>query len=308
MSVPSGARTADRPAHPTRRQSTTRTHRSGGTAAGNRAGRWTAWLVSSSLAICGGRTWSYPSERQRSCGPWCSRCSTATACTSSGDLLGTGPTAWASAPCSLGRPAPARPWRRESLAVFCSSTCTISISAPLSANTSGETEKNLEKIFQLAESSGAILLFDEADALFGKRSKVNDSRDRYANLEISYLLQRMESYAGLSILTTNLKSSMDDAFVRRLRFIVQFPFPGAAQRAAIWRRIFPVATPTPALDYEGLAGIELPGGAIRNIALTAAFHAAGDGGVVTMAHLREATREEFGKLDRTLREDLVKDW
>ena len=192
--------------------------------------------------------------------------------------------------------------------MFCSSTCTISISAPLSANTSGETEKNLEKIFQLAESSGAILLFDEADALFGKRSKVNDSRDRYANLEISYLLQRMESYAGLSILTTNLKSSMDDAFVRRLRFIVQFPFPGAAQRAAIWRRIFPVATPTPALDYEGLAGIELPGGAIRNIALTAAFHAAGDGGVVTMAHLREATREEFGKLDRTLREDLVKDW
>ena len=108
----------------------------------------------------------------------------------------------------------------------------------------GETEKNLRRIFSSAEQAGAILLFDEADALFGKRSEVKDSHDRYANIEVSYLLQSMELYRGLAILTTNLKSALDTAFLRRLRFIVQFPFPDAFQRAEIWRRIFPAATPT----------------------------------------------------------------
>jgi SpoVK/Ycf46/Vps4 family AAA+-type ATPase len=110
----------------------------------------------------------------------------------------------------------------------------------------GETEKNLRRVFEAAEDGGAVLLFDEADALFGKRSEVKDSHDRYANIEVSYLLQRMESYRGLAILTTNLKNAVDTAFLRRLRFIIQFPFPDAAHRAEIWRRIFPEATPTDA--------------------------------------------------------------
>ena len=107
----------------------------------------------------------------------------------------------------------------------------------------GETEKNLRRVFDAAEASGAMLLFDEADALFGKRTEVKDSHDRYANIEVSYLLQRMEAYRGLAILTTNHRSSLDPAFLRRLRFVVQFPFPDAAQRAEIWRHIFPSATP-----------------------------------------------------------------
>src|SRR6185437_10289882 len=108
----------------------------------------------------------------------------------------------------------------------------------------GETEKNLRRVFDAAEEGGAILLFDEADGLFGKRSEVKDSHDRYANIEVSYLLQRMEAYRGLAILTTNMKEAIDPAFSRRLRFVVQFPFPDAAQRALIWARIFPSATPT----------------------------------------------------------------
>ena len=112
----------------------------------------------------------------------------------------------------------------------------------------GETERNLRQIFDAAEESGAVLLFDEADALFGKRSEVKDSHDRYANIEVGYLLQRMEAYQGLAILTTNLKSTMDKAFQRRLRFIVHFPFPDAAQREAIWRRAFPAKTPTAGLN------------------------------------------------------------
>ncbi|MFO0889867.1 MAG: ATP-binding protein [Isosphaeraceae bacterium] len=107
----------------------------------------------------------------------------------------------------------------------------------------GETEKNLRKVFEAAEEGGAILLFDEADALFGKRSEVKDSHDRYANIEVSYLLQRMECYRGLAVLTTNKKEDLDTAFLRRIRFVVRFPFPDAAGRAEIWRRIFPAETP-----------------------------------------------------------------
>jgi len=172
----------------------------------------------------------------------------------------------------------------------------------------GETEKNLEQIFRAAESSGAILLFDEADALFGKRSQVNDSKDRYANMEVSYLLQRMESYEGLSILTTNYKSAMDPAFLRRLRFIVQFPFPQAAEREKIWRGVFPKNTPTENLHYDKLARLEIPGGVIRSVAVNAAFHGAGAGSGVTMQHLLQAVREEYTKSEKTLLPELVADW
>ena len=138
----------------------------------------------------------------------------------------------------------------------------------------GETEKNLRRVFDAAEEGGAVLLFDEADALFGKRSEVKDSHDRYANVEISYLLQRMEAYRGLAILTTNMKEALDPAFLRRLRFVVQFPFPDQAQRAEIWRRIFPAKTPTDSLDIEKLSRLSISGGNIRSIALNAAFAAA----------------------------------
>jgi hypothetical protein len=164
----------------------------------------------------------------------------------------------------------------------------------------GETEKNLRRIFDAAESGGAILLFDEADALFGKRSEVKDSHDRFANIEVSYLLQRMEAFGGLAILTTNLKGALDPAFMRRLRFVVQFPFPNAAQRAAIWRRVFPRGTPTDRLDPEQLARMNVAGGNIRNIALNAAFLAAEEGTPVRMAHVMRAAKTEYVKLERAL--------
>src|SRR4029077_2293905 len=135
----------------------------------------------------------------------------------------------------------------------------------------GETEKNLRQVFDAAEEGGALLLFDEADALFGKRGEVKDSHDRYANIEVGYLLQRMEAYRGLAILTTNLKSSLDKSFQRRLRFSVSFPFPDAPQREAIWNRVFPARTPTEGLQPQRLAQLNMAGGNIRNIALNAAF-------------------------------------
>jgi SpoVK/Ycf46/Vps4 family AAA+-type ATPase len=164
----------------------------------------------------------------------------------------------------------------------------------------GETEKNLRRVFDAAEEGGAILLFDEADALFGKRSEVKDSHDRYANIEVSYLLQRMEAYRGLAILTSNLKDALDTAFLRRIRFVVQFPFPDAAQRAEIWRRIFPPRTPTQSLDVGKLSRLNVAGGNIRNIALNAAFLAADAGEPVTMRHLLRAVRDEYAKLERPL--------
>jgi SpoVK/Ycf46/Vps4 family AAA+-type ATPase len=172
----------------------------------------------------------------------------------------------------------------------------------------GESEKNLARVFDAAEDSGAILLFDEADALFGKRSEVKDSHDRYANIEVSYLLQRMEAYRGLAILTTNQKSALDMAFHRRLRFVVNFPFPEAAEREAIWRRVFPAATPTEGLDHVKLARLQVAGGNIRNIALNAAFHAAEDGRPVTMAHLLRAAHAEAGKRDRPLSDAEKRGW
>jgi hypothetical protein len=166
----------------------------------------------------------------------------------------------------------------------------------------GETEKNLRKLFDAAENGGAILFFDEADALFGKRSEVKDSHDRYANIEINYLLQRIESYRGLAILTTNMKSSLDPAFVRRLRFIVNFPFPGAAERTAIWRKVFPPGVDTSALDFARLARLNLTGGSIHNIALGAAFAAVESKGGLTMPILLETARAEFIKLEKPVNE------
>ncbi len=172
----------------------------------------------------------------------------------------------------------------------------------------GETEKNLRRIFDAAEASGAILLFDEADALFGKRSEVKDSHDRYANLEISYLLQRIEAYRGLAILTTNLQRNLDDAFVRRLRFILQFPHPGSAERAAIWQRIFPPQTPIDSLDTSKLARLSVTGGHIKSIALHAAVLAADDNTGVTMRHVLQAAHAEYAKLGKSLSDGEVKGW
>jgi hypothetical protein len=172
----------------------------------------------------------------------------------------------------------------------------------------GETEKNLRRVFDAAEEGGAVLLFDEADALFGKRSEVKDSHDRYANLEVSYLLQRMEQYRGLAILTTNMRNALDTAFLRRLRFVVEFPFPGPVERAEIWRRIFPPATPREGLDVHRLARLNVPGGVIRNIALNAAFIAADLGEPVRMVHVRHATEIEFLKLERPLSEADLGGW
>lgn len=172
----------------------------------------------------------------------------------------------------------------------------------------GETEKNLRRVFDAAEYGGAILLFDEADALFGKRSEVKDSHDRHANIEVGYLLQRMEAYRGLAILTTNLKSSLDQAFLRRIRFIVQFPFPDANQREEIWQRIFPKQTPTKDLDPELLAQLNVSGGNIRNIALNAAFLAADAGEEVQMKHLLQSAKSEYAKLERPLTDAEVRGW
>jgi hypothetical protein len=166
----------------------------------------------------------------------------------------------------------------------------------------GETEKNLRRVFDAAEEGGAILFFDEADALFGKRSEVKDSHDRYANIEVNYLLQRMEAYRGLAILATNQKSALDPAFLRRLRFLVNFPFPGVAERRAIWERVFPEATPREALDLDRMARLNLTGGSIHNVALNAAFLAAQAGIPVTMPLLLDAARAEFRKLERPVNE------
>ena len=172
----------------------------------------------------------------------------------------------------------------------------------------GETEKNLRRVFDAADEGAAILLFDEADALFGKRSDVKDSHDRYANIEVSYLLQRIEAYRGLAILTTNRKSALDQAFLRRIRFVTEFPFPDASQRAEIWRRVFPKATPTEGLQIDRLARLNASGAHIANIAMGAAFLAADAGEPVRMPHLLAAARGEFEKLERPLTEIEVAGW
>ncbi|OKK03897.1 AAA family ATPase [Streptomyces sp. CB03234] len=172
----------------------------------------------------------------------------------------------------------------------------------------GETEKNLRRVFDAAERGGALLLFDEADALFGKRSEVKDSHDRYANLEVSYLLMRMEAYRGLAILTTNMKQALDTAFMRRIRFVVDFPFPGESERAEIWRRVLPARAPVKDVDPALLARLTVAGGSIRNIALSGAFLAAEEGERLQMRHMLEAARTEYLKLDRSLTPSEVHGW
>jgi hypothetical protein len=167
----------------------------------------------------------------------------------------------------------------------------------------GETEKNLRKLFDEFEAGGALLFFDEADALFGKRTEVRDSHDRYANIEVNYLLQRMESYRGLAILATNAKNALDTAFLRRLRFVIEFPFPNAEQRRRIWAAVLPKQTPCErGIDLDRLARLNFSGGSIHNVALNAAFRAAEAGSKVTMPLLLAAARAEFRKLGLPFRE------
>jgi len=172
----------------------------------------------------------------------------------------------------------------------------------------GETEKNLRRIFDAAEDGGSILFFDEADVLFGKRSEVHDSHDRYANIEVGYLLQRIESYRGLAILATNFKNALDTAFMRRIRFIVDFPFPDEQSRAAIWRSTFPETVPTDEIDFERLSKLNVTGGNIRNIALNSAFLASEQNVSVNMKHLKQAAKIEYDKLGRPLTRIEIGDW
>jgi len=168
----------------------------------------------------------------------------------------------------------------------------------------GETEKNLERVFAAAEQSDVILFFDEADALFGKRSDVKDAHDRYANIEISYLLQRMEEYDGLAILATNLRQHLDEAFLRRLQASVEFPFPDEVHRRRIWATLFPPEAPLgPDVDFDLLAReLKLAGGNLKNIALAAAFYAAAEGSSITLAHIARAAWREHQKLGRSWEE------
>jgi hypothetical protein len=173
----------------------------------------------------------------------------------------------------------------------------------------GETEKNLERVFVAAERSDAILFFDEADALFGKRSDVKDAHDRYANIEISYLLQRMEEYDGLAILATNLRQHLDEAFLRRLQVSVEFPFPDEVHRRRIWATLFPPEAPLDSdVDLDLLAReLKLAGGNLKNIALTAAFNAAAERGSIGLAHLARAAWREHQKLGRSWDEAVLRD-
>jgi SpoVK/Ycf46/Vps4 family AAA+-type ATPase len=166
----------------------------------------------------------------------------------------------------------------------------------------GETEKNLARIFDAAEAANAILFFDEADALFGKRSEVKDSHDRHANVEVSYLLQRMESYDGIAILATNLRNNLDVAFSRRLQMIVEFPIPSVADRERIWRRLFTERVPqAPDVDLAYLAKqFGLAGGNVKNCAVAAALAAAAEGRPVEMRHLMQAIAREYEKIGKAV--------
>ncbi|MEX3935884.1 ATP-binding protein [Paraburkholderia phymatum] len=172
----------------------------------------------------------------------------------------------------------------------------------------GETEKNLCRVFDAAQASGAILLFDECDAIFGRRGEVEHGQDRYANLEVSYLLQRMEAYRGISILTTNMRKAIDPAFMRRLRFVVSFPFPDYAQRMLIWAQLFGPGVPVDGVDFTQLARLNVAGGSIRNIVTYAAFLAADAAQAVSMHHLRQAALAECAKLERTPSEVEIGGW
>ena len=162
----------------------------------------------------------------------------------------------------------------------------------------GETEKNLNRIFEAAEECNVILFFDEADALFGKRSEVRDSHDRYANVEINYLLQKMEEHKGITILATNTRKNVDDAFLRRMNFIVEFPFPTPKYRHAIWKKTFPEQTALENIDFAKLSKMKITGGNIKNIALNAAFMAAENSNKISMDHIAKAAKREFRRIGK----------
>ncbi len=172
----------------------------------------------------------------------------------------------------------------------------------------GETEKNLSRIYDEAKNSGAVLLFDEADALFGKRTETKDAHDRYANQEIAFLLQKMEEYRGLSILTTNLENNMDDAFRRRITYRVKFKLPDTETRKAIWMRIFPSATPVHNLNYDELATLELTGAEIKTMALRAAYLAAASEDSVKMKYIYHTLKEELMKVNLMLTPGEFRHW
>ncbi len=169
----------------------------------------------------------------------------------------------------------------------------------------GETEKNLDKIFREGQTSNAILFFDEADALFGKRSEVRDAHDRYANIETAYLLQKMDEYEGMVILATNLRKNMDEAFARRMHFTLEFPLPEENDRLRIWRQVFPPESPLEReIDFPFLARqFKISGGNIKNIALGAAFLAAANGRVINMEHLIKAAKREYQKIGKLCTEN-----
>jgi AAA+ superfamily predicted ATPase len=171
----------------------------------------------------------------------------------------------------------------------------------------GETSKNFAQVFEAGRASGAALLFDEAEGLFGKRSSQNrDSHDKHANAELGFLLQCLETYPGIAILTTNMRQAIDTAFFRRFRFAIEFPFPDRADRKAIWQRVVPDELPCAQLDFDGLSVLPLSGGSIRSVMVNAAFVAAGDGtDRVGMAHIKQAVRLEFAKLEKALPERII---
>jgi SpoVK/Ycf46/Vps4 family AAA+-type ATPase len=178
----------------------------------------------------------------------------------------------------------------------------------------GETEKNLKKIFKDAENTHAILFFDEADALFGKRTEVKDTHDRYANVEISYLLQKMEEHKGIAILATSHKKDVADSFLRRMQFIVEFPFPNEECRLEIWKKVFPENTPKDDIDFDFLSKLKLSGGEIRDIAVTAAFLSAENSDRITLKQIIKAVKREYHKKGRVFRKrefdkyhDLIQD-
>ena len=172
----------------------------------------------------------------------------------------------------------------------------------------GETQKNLRRVFDAAEGGGAVLLFDEADSLFSKRTQVKDHHDRHANMEVGYLLQRMEAYRGLAILTTNMKSSIDGAFVRRLRYLIEFPFPDQPAREEIWRRVLPKTVPTEGVDPVLLSQLHVTGALIRSIAINAAFRAADGGSPLSMSHMLAATRRQYQMLGQPLSDLEIDGW
>jgi SpoVK/Ycf46/Vps4 family AAA+-type ATPase len=164
----------------------------------------------------------------------------------------------------------------------------------------GETEKNIDRIFRAAWSENVLLFFDEADALFGRRSEVKDAHDRYANQEVSYLLQQMEEYEGVAVLATNLARNLDEAFLRRLQFVVEFPFPDEELRRQIWEVVFPEVAPLNA-DFDAAAlarAVRLSGGHIRNITLSAAYLAADQGEAIGMDQMWHAVRREYQKVSQ----------